>query len=485
MHIKGKYSWAKHLDFMVIDLLSMLLSFFLAFYFKFGTLYLNNDWRRFVVIICLINIIIYLAANPYSGMLRRRYYHEVSRNLGIVCSNALIVTTIVYFLKIGASYSREVFIFTYIIYFFSTVLLKYLWKKCLTSGKLPMRAAKKSTMVLFCDEKNAARTVHNIYSSSLQLYDVRGVYLIHKDGKGGKNPDQITCKTKHESFSIPVIHGDYLKYILDNNVNEVVVSTRASALESDFYQSLLANGVGINFMVESLIGFQTEEQLIANIGVSKTLSVGVFSFSPAQSVYLITKRLFDIVCGLIGLVVLVPIAIFVKIIYILSGDHAKIFYHQRRVGLNGKLINIYKFRSMVPNAGEILEELLKDEQYRKEWEENQKFENDPRITRVGAFLRKTSIDELPQLINVLKGDMSLVGPRPLVVGELSAHGGLKLYEKVKPGITGWWGCNGRSTVDYKERLELEYYYVKNCSLYLDILCIIRTIGAVLNKKGAV
>ena len=131
---------------------------------------------------------------------------------------------------------------------------------------------------------------------------------------------------------------------------------------------------------------------------------------------------------------------------------------------------------MVPNAGEVLVELLKDEKYRAEWEANQKFKNDPRITKVGNFLRKTSIDELPQLMNVFVGDMSLVGPRPLVEGELADHNGLKLYQKVKPGLTGWWGCNGRSNINYKERLELEYYYVKHCSLYLDVICILRRYG---------
>jgi len=154
------------------------------------------------------------------------------------------------------------------------------------------------------------------------------------------------------------------------------------------------------------------------------------------------------------------------------------------VGKNGRPIRIYKYRSMVPNAGEILKELLKDEKYREEWQKNQKLENDPRITKVGKFLRKTSLDELPQLINVLIGEMSLVGPRPLVEGELEDHEGLKLYQKVKPGITGWWGCNGRSNIEYRERLELEYYYVKHVSPYIDILCLFRTVLAVLKRDGA-
>ena len=110
--------------------------------------------------------------------------------------------------------------------------------------------------------------------------------------------------------------------------------------------------------------------------------------------------------------------------------------------------------------------------------------NDPRITKIGRHLRRTSLDEFPQFINVLKGDMSLVGPRPLVEGELTDHNGRTLYNRVKPGITGWWACNGRSNINYRERQELEYYYVKNFSLYLEILCIVRSALAVLKRDGA-
>ena len=140
---------------------------------------------------------------------------------------------------------------------------------------------------------------------------------------------------------------------------------------------------------------------------------------------------------------------------------------------------------MVPNADEVLKKLLKQKKYKKEWDKNQKLENDPRITKIGRILRKTSLDELPQFINVLKGDMSLIGPRPLVKGELDKHkGDHAIYESVKPGITGWWACNGRSATTYEKRLELEYYYIKNMSLLLDIKCIFLTIKAVIGKSGA-
>ncbi len=210
-----------------------------------------------------------------------------------------------------------------------------------------------------------------------------------------------------------------------------------------------------------------------------------FVYSIERHIYFSIKRLFDILCSLLGVLVMIPVAIITKICYLISGDTKSIFYTQKRIGKNGKFIYIYKFRSMVWNADEVLKELLKQPKYKKEWKENQKFENDPRITKIGKFLRKTSLDELPQFINVLKNDMSMIGPRPLVEGELDDHNGNhEIYERVKPGITGWWAANGRSATTYKKRLELEYYYVENCSLLLDSKCIFKTIKAVLFKTGA-
>lgn len=202
-----------------------------------------------------------------------------------------------------------------------------------------------------------------------------------------------------------------------------------------------------------------------------------------RNFYFICKRTLDVLCGLIGIVILFPLIITIKAAYLTQGDTFSIFYSQKRVGLHGKEFNILKFRSMIPEAEKILEQMLEKEDYRKEWLINRKFKNDPRITNIGKILRKTSLDELPQLLNVLAGDMSLVGPRPLAIGELEEHNGLKLYQEVKPGITGWWACNGRNNIDYPQRLELEYYYVKNCSFYLDVLCIFKTIIAVLKKEG--
>ena len=201
--------------------------------------------------------------------------------------------------------------------------------------------------------------------------------------------------------------------------------------------------------------------------------------------YFGVKRLFDILIALIGCLFLLPVILIVKISYLLHKDFDSIFFRQKRIGKNGKEFNLYKFRSMVPNADEVLKELLKDPKYKEEWDLNQKFEHDPRITSMGNILRKTSLDELPQFINILIGDMSLIGPRPLVPGELDSHNGNhELYESVRPGISGGWAANGRSATTYERRLELEYYYVQHCSLILDIRCVFRTIKVVIFKTGA-
>lgn len=203
------------------------------------------------------------------------------------------------------------------------------------------------------------------------------------------------------------------------------------------------------------------------------------------TLYQMIKDVFDILFSFVGIVIMLIVAIILKISYVLSGDFHSIFFSQKRIGRNGKEFKLYKFRTMVYNAEEELKELLKKEPYKTQWKKNQKLDNDPRITKIGNILRKTSLDELPQFINIYIGDMSLIGPRPLVKGELDDHNGNHdIYESVRPGITGWWACNGRSATTYEKRLELEYYYVKNRGLLLDIKCIFKTIYAIIFGKDA-
>lgn len=205
-----------------------------------------------------------------------------------------------------------------------------------------------------------------------------------------------------------------------------------------------------------------------------------------HSLYLVIKRTTDIIFALIGCIFLLPAAIIIKICNLITGDYNPIFLSQKRIGKNGKEFNFYKFRSMVPNADEVLFQILeKDEERKKEYELNKKLENDPRITKVGKFIRKTSIDELPQLINILKGDMSLIGNRPYLPREKEDMGkSFNEIVKTKPGLTGYWQVNGRSETSFGERLALEKYYSRHASLKLDIQIFFKTFYVVLFRKGS-
>lgn len=207
-----------------------------------------------------------------------------------------------------------------------------------------------------------------------------------------------------------------------------------------------------------------------------------------KAIYIGIKRTIDVIGSLVGMVLLVPATIAIYIAKKISKeDNGPLFYKHIRYGKNGKQFKLYKFRSMCMNADEKLKEYLKsNEEARKEFEENQKLQHDPRITKLGNFLRKTSLDELPQMLNILKGEMSFVGPRPVVKREIEKYGESK--EKllsVKPGLTGYWQVNGRSNTTYEERMNMELYYVDNCSLWLDIKIFFKTFIAVFKKEGAI
>ena len=205
-------------------------------------------------------------------------------------------------------------------------------------------------------------------------------------------------------------------------------------------------------------------------------------------IYKIIKRMIDIIGALIGTVLLIPVTIIIYFARKFSKEEkGPLFYEQLRYGKNGKIFRLYKYRSMCIGADEKLKEYLaSNEEARKEFKKTHKLQNDPRITKIGNFLRKTSLDELPQMINILKGDMSFVGPRPVVEKEVEEYGEKKeKFLSVKPGLTGYWQVNGRSNTTYEERMEMELYYVDNCSLWLDIKIFFKTFKTVFKKEGAV
>ena len=203
--------------------------------------------------------------------------------------------------------------------------------------------------------------------------------------------------------------------------------------------------------------------------------------------YKIIKTIFDLFFSLFILIAGLPIFLIIALLIKLS-SRGPIFFLQERIGKNKKTFNCIKFRTMHPEAEDILKNLItNNEKLRKEFEETHKLKNDPRITNIGKFLRKTSLDEIPQFLNVIKMEMSIIGPRPIVKKEIEKYG--KLYNKVislKPGITGLWQVSGRNNLSYKRRVILDCLYIDNISPLLDLRIIIRTFGVIFfpNDRGA-
>lgn len=226
--------------------------------------------------------------------------------------------------------------------------------------------------------------------------------------------------------------------------------------------SIWADVVDIN----GILGLETGQKLLA----------------PLPRFY---KRAIDVICSALGLLVLSPFLLLVCIT-IKATSKGSVFYFHERIGLNGNPFKLWKFRTMVKDASRALEKHLEtNPALRAEWKAEQKLAMDPRVTRFGSFLRKWSIDELPQLVNVLIGDMSLVGPRPIVATEIKRYAdSFSLYKKVAPGMTGLWQVSGRNAVSYDRRVEMDVYYIRNWSIWFDLYILTRTPSAVFKRRGA-
>ena len=217
-------------------------------------------------------------------------------------------------------------------------------------------------------------------------------------------------------------------------------------------------------------------------GVSLTMESidNVSKHKVSYYLYVGVKRAFDLFCALCGLIVLLPLSLFVKIAYVITGDFNSIYFSQKRIGKGGKEFKMYKFRTMVPNAETILQDLLKNnEKLAKEYSVNKKLSNDPRITKIGKVLRKLSLDELPQSWNILKGDMSVIGNRPYLSKEKDDMGiYFNTIVSTKPGLTGYWQTNGRSDASFAKRVELESYYSRHRGFKMDLIIFFKTFGVV-------
>jgi exopolysaccharide production protein ExoY len=265
---------------------------------------------------------------------------------------------------------------------------------------------------------------------------------------------------------------------------------RAAAVRMPPRRPHLVNTTEIRLQAEAVVDGGIEAEAV---GESSRGGLSFAETSPRTAVARVaaptreaaaTKRIVDVLGAIVLGLVFSPLIL--TIMFLMRKSGGTVIYRHRRVGRGGQMFSCLKFRTTVPNADQVLRELLEsDPDLRAEWIRDHKLRHDPRVTRLGRFLRRTSLDELPQLLNVLRGEMSLVGPRPVVREELLRYGrNVGTYLAAKPGITGLWQVTGRNDTDYRRRVVLDTYYVRNQNLLLDLYILLKTTGVVLGGNGA-
>lgn len=336
-------------------------------------------------------------------------------------------------------------------------------------------------MVIVGTGTNARETARVFESERLM-----GYHLIAFLDLPGSAPTTVHYQDRH-GRSVPCLHlGPQIHTTLKQlGSPHVVLALDQGGMESSqmLIQQLSRDCADLQ-IVPSLRGLPLQGMTINHFFAHDVMVLGMRN-NLAQRGPQMLKRAFDIVCSALLLVLTSPLFLWVAIQVRLGGGGGVFFGHQR-IGQNGVPFPCYKFRTMAVNADVLLKELLaSDAEAREEWERDFKLKNDPRVTKIGRFLRKTSLDELPQLWNVLKGQMSLVGPRPVVQDELARYGNqVVFYLEARPGITGLWQTSGRNDVSYETRVNLDAWYVKNWSLFTDLVILVRTVKVLLIKDGA-
>ena len=455
----------------VIDYLSIVLAEQSAFVLRKWIVsdggILHISWLNFWVVFPLLYLLFLNIEQLYN---RRMQFWQVIEKIFQASLYAVVAIVIVLYIgQIAASTSR---MFIFLLWLFSFIYLtvfRYLTKKFLEKVQLL-----RIPVLIIGAGKTAELLVKGIINDAGMGYKIIGLL-------------EDNCVRNGILKRFPVLgkFADVEAVILKTGVQHVFIA--APGLEQEKLTRLiykvqpLVKNIGI---IPNLVGIPMGGIEVESLFNEKLMLLRLKN-NLARSWNRYLKTIFDFALTLVGTVAISPILIFIAIWIYIDSPGPVIFKHTR-IGKNGKKFPCYKFRSMCIDAKEKLAELLENDPVAKaEWERDFKLKNDPRITKSGAFLRRTSLDELPQIFNVLKGDMSLVGPRPVIEEELERYGEyVNDYLMVKPGITGMWQINGRNDTSYAERVCMDSWYVRNWSIWIDNLILWRTLKSVIRCKGA-
>jgi Undecaprenyl-phosphate galactose phosphotransferase WbaP len=456
------------------DLCALLAALFVGFLLRFlaggappFSLYLK------LVPGAILFLFLYAALGLYPGILRPR--SEELKRLSLGTSLGFLFLSFIMFLgQQGALYSRFIILFAWILALVAVPLFRWLIRKTCAH-----QAWWGYPVVLFASRDAIAEAEREFQKCrEMGLFVVRSIALDH-NGVLPSSMEELCLepggnRTPEESLqSLSESYPDALAFIVCGKLRQEVRRELIPLIGRYFRQEL----------VRLDNPWLTQVTLrVADVPGGQVLALRQNLLDPTR---MRIKRLLDIVLCILGSVFLLTVIPLIALCIRLDSK-GPVFFTQQRVGQGGRSIRVFKFRTMVPDAQDVLNKILKENPaLHEEWAQTQKLSKDPRLTRVGTFLRYTSLDELPQVFNVIKGEMSLVGPRPIVESEIAKYGeAYALYAQVKPGITGLWQVSGRNDTTYEERVALDQHYVYNWSVWLDIYIIIRTIPALISGKGA-
>ena len=469
LYQKISNSWLKHWDFILLDLIFLQIAYVIPCIVRSGwrNPYENQIYLNIGFIICLADICTAFFMEDYSGIMRRGYFQEFEAVIKHVSVVSVIEVLYLFLSKTGYKFSR----FSFVLYVLLAILLLYgerlTWKHCLVKHKRVFY--NKRAILIITTSRKAECVIATVLNHTYNELEVIGAVILDSDHMVGRKIHgvEVVCTES----SVP-------DYIQTRWVDGVLINVaRGTTLPEKLITTCIEMGVAVHTEL-AVLGENSNNQQLDRLGGYLVLSTNV---RMATSKQLFLKRLMDI-CGAIAGLVCTGLITIVLAPAIYLASPGPVFFSQVRVGRNGRKFRVYKFRSMCVDAEKKLDGLL---------DQNEmegpafKIENDPRITRVGKFLRKTSLDELPQLINVLRGEMSIVGPRPPLPREVEQY---TEYQKqrlsVKPGLTCYWQVQPhRNRISFEDWVELDLNYIKAQSYIVDWKIIIMTVKAICHMQG--
>ena len=455
------------------DLAAIVISFTLSFYLRLwlipvigGVLSFNQVAPLFLLIIIFI-LVIFFFAGFYPGHGRTGVV-EFREIVYIVSFSHVIVALIIFILGYGQRISRLVFLFNWI---FSLILITTF--RLIVHNRGSLRSWWGQPAVVIGGMEDTTQVIKHLQSARRIAYRPVAAILLNQESPSG--------------FVNGIPSFPYSEQLLEKirslHIRLAIFTDRSPSIDKGSRKYIQK----LSLVFPNLIYVLGESPL--NVLAMRTMDLDGhpalhMKYNLLNPVSLVTKRLIDLFLSLVSLVITFPLfLIFALLIRIDSPG--PIIYHQQRMGKGGKIFNIYKFRTMYVGAEDRLNKLLAtDDKLREEYLTFHKLQKDPRVTRMGKFLRKTSIDELPQVINVIKGEMSWVGPRAYLPSELEQMGdSSEIIHRVSPGLTGWWQVMGRHALSFEERLQLDEYYISNFSLLMDVFILFKTIFVVISGHG--